>query len=487
MTSKIHLFAMLIAAQCMFFSCISSDTEVTTYDDVAITSFTLGTVKCYRTVKASDGSDSTYYYTYSGSLYPMHIDQNNNLIFNADSLVAGSNVSSILVSIGTRNSGVVAFKNIDDDGYTYYSSTDSVDLSQDRTVVVYSNDGQHSREYTIKTAVHNEYADSFTWNSLNTNIASELASMQTLKVANSLEGLFLLGYDGTQTKLLKSDNGTEWSECTLEGLAEPLTQYATIANYAGNLYLLDNDIVYTSSNGEAWTQLASGAGLKAILGGYRSFDDEGEVVVNELYAQAVSGEFMVSHDDGATWQQDNMESTLYYDNSAYLPAADFNFVATTTKTDDETGSVTVIANKALTEDDSFSTAVVWNKIADKDDSQGWFYTNPSWNNHYYTLPRMTGLSATYYADGIVAIGGEPINNEAEAFSKMYYSPDHGTTWHQVTGMHMPEGFTATKAAVVVADNEGYIYLITDGDGTQGQVWRGRKNSATWDTFQKLYR
>ena len=486
MTSKINLFAMLIAAQCMLFSCISNDTEIVTYDDVAITSFTLGTVKCYRTVKASDGSDSTYYYTYSAANFPMHIDQRNNLIFNVDSLTAGTSVSRVLVSLGTRNSGIVTIKNIDDDEYTYYSSSDSVDLSQPRILRVTSNDGQHSKQYTVKVAVHNEYADSFTWNTVQTNIAAELAAMQKMKAIYSESVLFLLGYNGTDTKLLKSSDGAEWDVCTLTGIEGELSQNATIGEHDGMLYLLDNDVLYTSADGDTWTQVTAGAGLKSILGGFKSVDDFGDDVVNELYAMSESNAFMVSHDKGATWAPDNMESSLYYDNSDYLPSTDVTLVSTLTNTDDETGSVTVIANKSLTEGDTFTDAVVWNKIADKDDSQGWFYTNTAWENHYYVLPRMNGLSATGYADGIVAIGGDPINNEAQAYSEMYYSPDHGATWHKVNGMHMPEGFTATKVAVVVADDNGYIYLISNGDSNEGQVWRGRKNSATWNTNKKYF-
>ena len=489
MTSKITLLVTMAVAQCILLSsCLgSSDIEVTTYDDVAITSFKLGTVKCSRTVKKSDGTDSTYSYTYSAATYPMHIDQRNNVIYNADSLVAGSKVSSVLVTIGTKNGGAVAFKNIDDDGYTLYSSSDSVDLSKDRTVVVYSNDGQCAREYTVKTLVHEEYADSFTWNAMTPNMSAEIAAMKKMKALATMYGAFLLGSNGESSTLLKTMDGETWEQCSMEGIGAPLVADASLAEHEEKLYLLNDGVLYTSEDGNAWSQVTSDGALATIMGGYRSVDEEGEEAVNEMYALSKDARIMVSHDNGATWQQDNMESTLYYDNSEYMPSTDVNFTSVTTRTDDETGIVTIIANKALTEGDTFSTAVVWNKIADRDDQQGWFYTNTAWENHYYILPRMQGLSAIAYADGIVAIGGEPVNNEAKAFSQFYYSPDHGATWHKVDGVRVPEGFNASGAAALIADNDGCIYIISNGDGVNAQVWRGRKNRETWEKLPQLYK
>ena len=477
----------MAVAQCMLLSCLSSSVDVTTYDDVAITSFKLGTVRCYRTVKASDGTDSTYSYTYSGTSFPMYIDQRKSMIYNADSLVAGSNLSKILVSIGTKNSGVVSFKNLEDDGYTVYSSSDSVDLSQDRTVMVYSNDGQYSRAYTVKALVHTEYADSFTWQAMTPNVSAELAAMKKMRSVATINGLFLLGNDGENTTLLKSEDGNTWDVCGMNGVSAPLTAAASLAAFDEKLYLLNEGVLYSSEDGEDWAQVSADGSLAAIAGGFKSENLDGTDCVNEMYAVSQDAKIMVSHDKGATWEMDNMEYSPYYDNSEYLPSTDINFVATEARMDNESGNVTIIANKALTEDDTYSAAVVWNKVADKGDDQDWFFTNTAWENHYYILPRMQDLSATYYADGIVAIGGEPVNNEAVAYSTLYYSPDQGATWHKQAGMRVPEGFKASSAATVVADGFGYIYLISNGDGVNGQVWKGRKNSETWEVVQKLYK
>ena len=489
MTSKVFFCGAAMALAGMLASCIgsSSSSTYTTYDDVAITSFTLGKVKCVRTVTKSDGTDSTYTYTYSGSLFPVHIDQFRSLLYNEDSLSVGSDLSRVLVTIGTHNGGAVWFKNIDDDGYTYYSSTDSVDLSQERILRVYSTDGEHSRDYRVNLAVHKEYADSFTWDKQAVSIAARLASFKKM-TPKALDGvIYLLASDDANTVMLRSADGKEWGDCQMSGVAS-LDADASLAVCDGSLWLLSGGILYTSGDGDAWTLVAENAELAQILGGCAYRNDEDELIVNELYALSKEGKIMRSVDDGATWAEDDMGDNNYYDNTSKLPTADVNFVVAESKLYSGVGSATIVGNIEYTgaEDDALATAVVWNKTVDAESPQGWFFTNTAWNNRKYILPRMEKLAATYYADGIVAIGGNPINNSAVAFSQLYYSPDHGATWHKQEGMGLPKGFAAKNVATVVGDGNGFIYIITDGDGNEGQVWKGRKNSETWTDYPKLY-
>jgi len=487
MTSKITFGATIMAVVGMLSSCLSSESSSTTYDDVAITSFSLGTVKCVRTVKASDGSDSTYTYTYKGSNFPMYIDQARNEIYNADSLVVGSDLSKILVTVGTKNGGVVAFKNLDSDGYTFYSSSDSVDFSKERTAIVYSTDGNHTREYRVNVVAHEEYADSFTWNAQNINISSELAAAKNIKAVAAEGIIYMLLTDASSTKMYQSDNASEWKENQLAGVTvTPLSSSASMAVYDDCVYLLDAGTLY-KAEGDSWSVVSSGNGLASVIGGCKYADENGNVNVQEFYALSQTGEIMKSVDGGKIWVADDMEDDTYYSNNKYLPSSDLNFVAVAANTNDEVGTATIIANKQYTgADDDLATAVIWNKVVDSSEQQGWFYTTAAWENKDYRLPRMENLSAASYADGIVALGGNPVNNTAKAFSQLYYSPDHGATWHKQSGMSLPATFAAADIATVVADGSGYIYILSNGDGVAGQVWKGRKNSETWSKVKKLY-
>jgi hypothetical protein len=89
---------------------------------------------------------------------------------------------------------------------------------------------------------------------------------------------------------------------------------------------------------------------------------------------------------------------------------------------------------------------------------------PAWNNHYKVLPYLPYLSATSYADGIIATGGYP------NVRQLYYSNDWGTTWVVKSSINVPVDLQST-AQVAIASDYIYLYLI---GGDTGEVWRGQK-------------
>lgn len=464
---------------CLCASCLSNDNENITYDDTAVTTFTLGSVKCYRTVKASDGNDSTYSYTYSAATTPIHIDQVNKHIFNEDSLAVGTDLSHIITTIVTKNSGVALFKNIDDDNWTLYSSTDSVDYSQQRILRVVSNDGLHETSYTVDIVCHQEYADSFSWSRMpNDDI---IATFTKMKAVQAGEWIYVMGIDAAGAlSLIRSADGSAWTACYMP----PVTDMAltSVTAVDGVLKTYDNGTIYSTEDGDTWTTTATNEPLKALLGGCK----------NEMYALGTNGNILVSTDNGAQWAPDAMESTDYVDNTAYLPASDITILSGETKTNSEITRVTMVGNKAYTDDnDSYPNAVVWNKVVDTEVPQTWTYTSIAWNNHYYTLPRMQGLTAIQYADGILAIGGTAVNNSATAYSKLYFSPDYGATWHTQTGMDLPQNIEDAQTAVLVPDGKGAFLIIAanpdaDNDADKCVIWKGRQNKALWQNPQQYF-
>lgn len=469
---------MMLAVLSVLTSCLSNDTDSVTYDDVAVTQFKLGSVKCYRTVKTSAGKDSTYTYTYSASSVAIYIDHVNHTIYNVDSLAVGADLQHLLVTISTKNSGIATLKNLDGDGYTLYSSSDSLDFSQPRTLRVVSNDGNHTADYTVNIVAHKEYADSFTWTRM--PYEAKIAAMTKMQSATVGSRIFLFGYSQTgTTTLLRTTDASSWEECTLP--TTDLTD-ATIASDGANLLLCAGGALYTTTDGYSWTTAAQSADLQAILGGCAS----------EVYALSTAGKILVSTDGGATWAEDALESTTYVDNTQYLPATDISVTASTTRTNSDVTRIVMVGNKAYTgADDTYAYAVAWSKIVDPDAAQAWMYITPAWENYAYRLPRLEGLATAGYNDGIVAIGGTPVNNTAAAYSKIYYSPDCGATWHQQANLSMPSGFSTVTAATIASDGKGYFYLIganaaaSDND-TQCIVWRGKLNKLLWTDPTKYY-
>lgn len=467
----------MLAVICLFSSCLKNDNEVVTYDDTAVTSFTLGTVRCYRTVKASDGSDSTYSYTYSASSTPIYIDQVNKRIYNEDSLSVGSDLSRVLVTINTKNNGIARFKSVDSDEWQYYSTADSVDLSQVRTLRVTSSDGLHNADYTVNIVAHKEYADSFSWYRMPSQ--AEIGTLVKMQAAQTDGGIFLLGADGNSMRLLNTADGETWTECALPAVSDPVAAGfgdATVTAINGKLYMYSGGVIYSTADGRQWDSVTPDVMLASFAGGCDG----------EWYGIGVDDKIYVSRDNGHTWQQDAMESSQYVDNTPYLPASDITLLSSVSRTNSDIQRVTMIGNKAYTGvDDDFATAVVWNKVVDAVMPQTWTYTNVAKSNKTYVLPRMRGLSAIMYADGILATGGTPLSGTGKAYSAIYYSPDYGVTWHVQKGMSMPAGVAGAACATMVADGKGYFYVIASNPAAEDAaercvIWKGKKNSVLWE-------
>ena len=115
MTRKLLAFAVMLSAVLTLTSCLGdSDDEVIYPSDAAITSFTLGSLKCYTTT-SSKGVDSTYTTILKGSDYHFMIDQVNRTIYNLDSLPYGTDIAHVLCTILSKSSSSIAIKSMKSD------------------------------------------------------------------------------------------------------------------------------------------------------------------------------------------------------------------------------------------------------------------------------------------------------------------------------------------------------------------------------------
>ena len=160
-----QVFCGLLVAALSLISCLnSSDDSTTYYSDMAIKTFTLGTLNRYLHTTTSDGRDSIYKSTYTASSYKLNIDQLNHKIYSADSLLPNTDVSRVVCSVTTSNNGVVYVKSMTSDTLTYFiSGSDSIDFTQPRIFRVFANDGSGSRDYTVSLAVRTMEKGTFIW------------------------------------------------------------------------------------------------------------------------------------------------------------------------------------------------------------------------------------------------------------------------------------------------------------------------------------
>ena len=160
------LFALMMGALLMT-SCLNSNdsSEINYYNDTAITDFSLATVNRYIHTTSKSGKDSVYKKTLSDPV-EFYIDQYNRKIYNADSLYADCDLSHVLASISTKNSGSVAIKSLISDTLFTYSSADSLDFSQPREIRIYAQDGSSYRAYEVSINKHHITTGKLLWSQM---------------------------------------------------------------------------------------------------------------------------------------------------------------------------------------------------------------------------------------------------------------------------------------------------------------------------------
>ena len=217
----LQAFCGLVVALSMLTSCLSSsDEDTTTYNDVVITSFKLGTL--HTTSKS--GADSVFKATYSASNFKMNIDQLNDTIYNADSLLVGTDVAHVVCTVTTKNSGIVFLKSMTSDSLTYFSSgSDSVDFTRPRVFRVYANDGSCFRDYKVSVTASQQTAGTFLW-TVADKAGFPAVDDAAERSAAEAAGLIYLGKTVVEAYALTSDgrmmetedHGETWKEDVLD-------------------------------------------------------------------------------------------------------------------------------------------------------------------------------------------------------------------------------------------------------------------------------
>lgn len=435
-------------------SCLGSsdDNTYTYYEDAAITAFNLGTMNLY----VDNGDGTTTKKTYTGSTYKFYIDQENGLIYNPDSLPYGTDAEHVVMTITAMNSGVVFWKTIDEDDYTYYISSDSVDVSVDRQLRVLSQSGNHYRDYTLKVNVHKEDGDLFAWKTPqdtdeegNVIGNADLSALQGMK-ALALNGeMFVFGTDGTKTVIYSTNqnDGKTWTERT-PSIVLSAEAYKGVITNKNQFYVIDGENLLSSPDAISWQVVKEAIGLKQLIAATPAY----------IYGISADGKIMVSSNDGKDWSADEVEEG----NDDKLPAMTEGFVYTTLKTNSDMGQVTVFGK------DASDKTVIWLKTTDDEDASAYPWSLIEAGSQ---TPQLTSISVFGYGDNIMMLGLK--DGTATNF---LVSKDSGLNWAADTTYKLPVEL-ATEVFTATVDEKNFIWLI---NGEGGQVWRGRLNRLGWE-------
>lgn len=459
-----RLTAVALAVMTLFASCLkgNDDDTVVTYNDKAITSFTLATLNRYVHTTAADGSDSVYVTTVAGAGYKFSIDQLQHYICNLDSLPMGTDVRHVPCTITTLNQGALVIESLNSDSLFYLSTgtqTDSLDFSEPRHLRVYASDGSGYTVYTVQLNVHQEDGDTFSWQQ-RAESDPMLAQQTDLRVVTNGNRVFVAGTDGSTTTLFGTDDdGKTWHVLTPD-FNTPLAAeaYRNITVAAGYLYLLTDGQLMRSDDGEHWTPLGT-PGLTQLMG----------ACPTELYAKGTTGEMMMSADGGATWQTDELDA-----DAALLPTEDVAIMTRPYTTNKGIDYVLMAGNRSQTDYPDDRGAQLWCKTVDRTETgvqTPWSHMEVAENNVGLYLPRVSHLSLISYDNSIFALG-----NKGGA-AVVYESKDGGLTWNADTTFEIPEALTGAEPLSVAVDDSQFVWMV---QATTGQVWRGRLNRLGWE-------
>ncbi|MBO4598597.1 MAG: hypothetical protein J5676_12125 [Bacteroidaceae bacterium] len=450
MRKLISIVFSLLSISLIFTSCLKNDDEETTYSsECVITSYSLGTLNKYRTVTASDGSDSIVKDTVTGSNYKFTIDQRNLTIYNTDSLPVGTDISKVVAKISATGYAVTFTRN---DSILTFSSTDSLDYTKQLQFTVHANDGLASKTYTVKLNVHQTYTDSLMWSksTVSNFPASQLESMKS--VYNNGK-IIVLGIKNGALVMTEasSDNTDSWSALATANGISGTADINNIVTFGGKIYIVAGKQMYASENGKDWTAVEGSNNVSRLLAtsSYEMFG-----VIDGNFASYSNGEWVVSGNTDI----ENLPETC---------------VAFSSKKMKHNATMEKVVLTGINESND-SCGVVWNKVSAEQAyaRQDWSYLPVEYIN-VYALPRLANLSVLSYNGELYAFGGagKMRSTSIDALSGLYISGDEGITWKKQTKKTtLPEeieGVTQDFTAVVDQKHNAILIIFKNGN-----IWRG---------------
>ena len=446
----------MLSAMVLFSSCLGDDDDDETVypDDAAITSFTLGTLKQYCTKKDRNGNDSTYVVAVTGSNYKMYIDQVNRLIYNPDSLPYGTDAAHVVCNVTSKNSGTILLKSMTSDSVAWYNSSDSIDFTQPRNMIVFSANGKHRTDYTVQLNVRKEVPDSFVWHQ--SYSLDAFADAKGLKAVHFNDRIFAFVSDGDNGMIFSTDeDDIDWQMVpwNLESPI-PAKAYENVVVMGDQMYMYAYNLILRTTDGVEWEKSAN-ADIEQLVAASRSV----------LYARSHDGNLLASADGGATWKRETLDS-----DASLLPTSEISYCLVPSRVNKSVESILLIGNRSVAEYDTDTQAYVWSKVFDPDNDMPWMYVS-YFDMPSLALPRLASLTAVPYADGIIAVGGQGVGAcEVPAFQQIYYSADGGIYWRENKKFYLPEEMISNDTFTMTAGCDDSLWIICGGSG---QVWKGR--------------
>ena len=449
MKKSIWSWSLTLLAVLWLSSCKDAD-EVALGTDCYISNFTLGYVK--RTIHSvgSSGQDTTYTISYSGSYYPMTIDQLKGTITNEDSLPTNSLVGAVLATVSS--SGTVVYRKADEgeDAWKSYSTSDSIDFTAPLVFRVYSPDYSMTRDYTVTVNVHRQEGEEFSWTRMTGQAAGATAEAVRLMARGGRLCVFCQENGGMRLFVSELSDGRNWTELPVSGGDQ--ADVATLTEWKDMLYVSRTDgVLLKSDDGTDWTVADASRAVRLVAA-----DASG------LYAY--SDGCLWRSEDGMTWLEEYLDA-----GPAFLPSRDFASASYTQENGLE--RIVLVGNRDMGLYPMDGSAMVWShtRMAGQESRWAYFETAP---DNDYPCPRLEGLALARYDDVLLVLGRGALDGAScQPLESLYVSRDNGVTWKEDEVYVLPEELAGQDVPLAVAVDDAYYLWLVAG----GQVWRGRLN------------
>ncbi len=198
-------------------------------------------------------------------------------IYNADSLPKGTDVSKLLVKIGTSSarSCELTYRipgSSRDTTVNYVDEpNDSINFSNGPVrMVVTSYDGQSKFAYNIRVNVHEVEPDTLYWaETAKRTLPGDISAPKSQKTVEHAGQVVCLVSDGSAAEVSKCDNPYDWDWTTERVVLPEGADINSFTSTSDAYYILDADgSLYESADAVTWNP--TGARLSHIYGGYKN-------------------------------------------------------------------------------------------------------------------------------------------------------------------------------------------------------------------------
>lgn len=406
----------------------------------------------------SKTTDISRFYIYSDSVknlekYTFSIDREKFYITNVDSLDYGTPLTRIYPIIKPTFYSV----RINDEFPVSQTDTFYLNFTEPVRITVVAADRKTEATYTVKVNVHQVDPDTFIW----TPMVDRIIDAQPIAQSVCHVGNRFLHFADVEGSLVisKSDNGGDWTHITPSGLDLSLSFDVNSMAYSKNIvYLLSENGLYSSADGETWSAVAaSGLTVDRLL---FCLDDR-------LYS--VAG-------DGSQQYIARLDNDKWVDVTS-LPQPFPVKGAAVTVAESYAGKERAFVIGGVDESGKMLSSV-WST------ESGDYWIDLAAGNT--SLAPIANSAAVQYNDKLYLVGGE--YETGEPVIGVINSTDFGINWvaNDSSALLLPQDYGCRSNVSVISLHEGYIYLIggktADGE-VKTDVLRGLDYSAL-PGFQK---